>query len=362
MTGYGDSFYGSDWYSGSPYIANTEQTIGICVRIVKPIGSVPPVMDTIYYGLAERFNYLQLGIQAFGLFNKITYAKGSTQVDNSIIPSLDDVWGQIYDLPRLTGESDDDYRMRLQTYVKVLVSCGTAPACQEVLDFLIGYPGSTRLTSLWPARVLIDFADVAAMRSARSRSSLLNSILPGMFAAGVDYELLLPYLDSSITATIQGDTETAGYILAAIATTNELGIGIGALIAFETYLDIAIRSSIQADRVLAGSMRAAVMIDQLIEPSVAAAIRGEPEQTISLYGAIAIQNDLPCGHRAAIMGEAESGSISIYAAIARDFERRAGLLARICYMYELASGIVASIRTKREQSIGIRVRIARSID
>ncbi|MDM7913151.1 MAG: hypothetical protein QUS09_08650 [Methanotrichaceae archaeon] len=193
-------------YTASPYVSGTELTSYIKARIVKPVGSVPPVMDTIYHGLARRFDYLQQGIQAFALFNKISYAKGSSETENSILPSLDNVWGKLYDLPRLTGESDDDYRMRLQTYVKVLTGCGTIPNCQEVLDFLIGFPGATRITSLWPARALIDFTDVQAMRVVRSRISLINSVLPGMFAAGVNYELLLPYHDSYITATISEAT------------------------------------------------------------------------------------------------------------------------------------------------------------
>ena len=89
MTGYGDALYGSDWYVATPWVANTERTSTICVRIVKPITSVPPVIDTIYDGLAERFDLLQQGIQAFGLFNKIQYAKGSAETDNRILPSLD---------------------------------------------------------------------------------------------------------------------------------------------------------------------------------------------------------------------------------------------------------------------------------
>jgi len=361
MTGYGDSFYGSDWYVASQYRVNTELRIGIRARIVKPVGSVPPVMDTIYNGLAERFDFLQQGIQAFALFNKITYARGEAETENSILPSLDRVWGQLYKLPRLSGESDYDYRMRLQTYVKVLTGCGTVQTCQEVLDFLIGYPGSTRITPLWPARALIDFHDVNAMRSARSRINLLNSVLPGMFAAGVDYEMKLPYVDSAITAYVRGDAEIESRISAAIRTENELQSTIYALIAFEGSLPAAILAAVQAERSLAGAVRAAVQAERSLACSQLVAIMGEPELPIGISAALRTERELPIAQRAAIMGEPELPCTCL-AAVARTFELTSSILARVVYVHELESRIKAAIRTKRELTVGIRARIARRIE
>lgn len=361
MTGYGDSLYGSDWYLASPWRSNTELCIGIRARVVKPVGSVPPVMDTIYYGLAQRFDLLQQGIQAFSLFNKIGYAKGSAETENSILPSLDDVWGKIYDLPRLTGESDDNYRMRLQTYVKVLVGCGTIPACQEVLDFLIGYPGATRITSIWPARALIDFLDVNAMRSARSRISLLNSVLPGMFAAGVDYELLLPYLDSYITAYVKGEASRDIIVRAAVQTENELTSTIYALIATEQHLNSAIIAAIRAEREIRGTIKAAVRIERELTCNHCAAILGQAQLPIGISAAVQTERDLTCSHCAAIQAEPEL-SCTCLAAVARTFELRSGILARICYVFELPITIKAAVRAPRELTVGIRARVARRIE
>lgn len=361
MTGYGDSLYGSDWYLVSPWVINTELTIGIRARIVKPVGSVPPVMDTIYHGLAQRFDLLQQGIQAFALFNKIGYAKGSAGTRNSILPSLDEVWGKIYDLPRLTGETDDNYRMRLQTYVKVLTGCGTIPNCQEVLDFLIGFPGATRITSLWPARALIDFLDVQAMRAARSRISLLNSVLPGMFAAGVDYELLLPYLDSYITATIRGDASREIAIRAAVQKENELSSSIYALIAREQRLNFALIAAIRTERQIGGSIKAAVRVERQLPCYHCTAILGQPELSIGIMAAVRVQREISCTCCAAIQAEPEL-SCTCLAAVARTFELRSGILARVCFVHELNSSIKAAVRARRELTVGIRARVARRLE
>lgn len=359
MTGYGDSLYGSEWYLSSPYrLGGTELTLGLRARVVKPITSIPPVMDSIYVGLARRFDLLQQGIQSFALFNKIEYAKGTST--NSILPSLDDVWGKIYDLPRLTGESDDDYRARLKNYVRVLTGSGTIPATQAVLDSLIGLPGGTRITSLWPARVIIDFYSVDAMRQARSKQTLLNSVLPGMFAAGVDYELLLPYIDCYLRAAVQGDTQREVAIRAAVAIENELTCGIDALVAYGREANSYLLAAIRVEREASLPIRAAVRAERLLEPSIMAAIRGEPERSVSMYAAIQTDQDLPLSMYAAVQKEPER-SVSMYAAIARNFELQCGIIARVVHMYEISAGIKAAVQATQELTIGIRARVARRL-
>ena len=356
MTGYGDSFYGSDWYTGSPYRANTELKVGITARIVKPPRSAPPVIDSIAYGLAQRFDYLQQGIQAFALFNKIEFAKGES---DGFLPSLDDVWGKIYDLPRRTGESDHDYRVRLQTYTKVLTGSGTAQASQEVLDFLIGLPGATTVQSVWPAQAKIEFNSVDAMRLATQKLDLLNSVLPGMFAAGVDYSLQLFYLDCYVRAAIRGDATLSYISRAAIATDNELVCGIDALVAYSRELAAAISASVRTIRDLWLPMRAAIRADRLLELSIISAIRGNPELPITTRAAVRGDPWLPCSYFAAVRGEPQL-DIETRAAVARDFDLTCNILARVVFMYELETAIRAAVSGKRELSVGIRARIARS--
>ncbi len=353
MTGYGESFYGADWYLASPYrVGGSELSIGIKARIVKPISSVPPVMDSIAVGLAQRFDWLQQGIQAFSLFNKIEYAKGS---------DLDEHWGRIYDLPRLTGETDEDYRARLQNYVRVLTGSGTIPAIQAVMDSLIGSPGSTRIESRWPGRAIIDFNSVDAMRLANARRTLLDSVLPGMFAAGIDYELIIPYVDVYLRAAIKGDTERSSLIRAAVATDVELSFGIDALIAYSRELLSHLRAGIQTGREATLPIRAAIRAERLLEPGIISAIMGEPDLPISIYAAIQSEPELTVRNLAAIMGEPEL-PCSYYAAIARNFELQAGILARIVFMFELQCNIKAAVQTGQELSVGIRARVARRMN
>ena len=355
MTGYGSSLYGSDWYLASPFVANTELWVGIKARIVRPVRSVPPVMDTISVGLAQRFDWLQQGIQAFALFNKIDFATGQR---DGFLPSLDDVWGRIYDLPRLAGESDEDYRTRLQTYVKVLTGSGSVPNCQAVLDIVIGLPGTTRITSLWPARVLIDFTSVDAMRRARARQELINTMLPGMFAAGVDYELIIPFLDVGIKAAIQGDAQLPINIRAAIATDMELSCGIEAAVACNPELKAYILAAIQADRTLEYPIRAAIRAERILEPGILAAIQGNPELPAKIQAAIQAERELACRQKAAIQGELEL-PYNLRAAIARSFELPCGILARIEKMYELPCYIKAAVQKEQVLQVGIRARITR---
>lgn len=355
MTGYGDSFYGSDWYTGSPYRANTELRVGIVARIVKPPRSAPPVIDSIAYGLAQRFDYLQQGIQAFALFNKIEFAKGES---DGFLPSLDDVWGKIYSLPRRTGESDHDYRVRLQTYTKVLTGCGTAQTSQEVLDFLIGLPGATTVQSVWPAQANIEFNSVDAMRLATRKLDLLNSVLPGMFAAGVDYHLQLFYLDCYVKAAIKGDATLPYISRAAIATENELSCGVDALVAYGRELAAIISASVQTTRDLWLPMRAAIRADRLLEPSIISAIRGNPVLSVEMRAAVQGEPWLSCSYYAAIQGEPQL-DIETRAAVARDFDLPCSILARVVFMYELETAIKAAVSGRRELSVGIRARIAR---
>ncbi len=349
MASYGDSPYNDSFYGASEYREGTELRVGIKARIVKPFVQPLPIMDTLAYGLAQRFNWLQQGIQAFGLFNKIEYAKGQ---------DLDDHWGKVYDLPRLTGESDPDYRARLQTYVKVLTGSGTIPNTQAVLDYLIGVPGA-RIYSLWPARAIIDFDDVTTMRQAKAKLSLLNSVLPGMFAAGVTYELVLTFMDCNVKAAIRGE-RTRGYSArAAVQTGRELPCGIDALVSYGRELGIDMYAAVQIDRRLPCGVRTTLRVERTLNYDQVAAIRGEPILYARIMSAILTNRDTTYAARAAIRGE-PSLTCSQNAAIARTFERPCNILARIVFLYELGSTVIAAIQIKREISVGIKARIARS--
>jgi len=351
MTGYNDSLCNSDFYGSSLYRIGAGLRVGMRCRVVRPVRDVPPVMDTLVYGLSQRFDWLQQGIQAFALLGKIEYAKG---------PELDDHWGRTYELPRLAGESDIDYRIRLKTYVKVLTGSGTIPNTQAVLDVLIASPGGTRVTSLWPARAIIDFNHVDAMRLARARLSLLNSVLPGMFAAGIDYELIIPYLDCYMRAYVSGP-RTIEYIMnAAVATDRGLACSVKAVVAFSAELAHTIGVAVQAQRELFTLIRSAVRVERTLSCSQHAAVQGDAELPIDMRAAVQVERTLSYSQYAAVQGEPVL-LCSQYAAVARTFEMQCGILARVVQIFTLRYDVRAAVQAHREMGIGIRVRVARRL-
>jgi hypothetical protein len=344
--GYNNESYNKGYYGASGYRLNTDLGVGIKARVVKPYVTPPPIIDTLAYGLAQRFDWLQQAIQVFGLFGKIEYAKAR---------DLDDHWGRVYDLPRLTGEPDVDYRARIQTYTKVLTGSGTILNAQEVLDHLIGMSGGTTISSIWPAKAQIEFKDVLTMRLARERISLIKSVLPGLFAAGVDYDLRFPFLDYNVRTVISGYEAREYTARAAVGSDLVQRCRIDALVASVMWLEIKIETAVQVNRELAFQVCTALRAHRVLESLQCAAVLGEPE--FLLRSRAAVQGMKYC-QRGAIMAESVI-EYSQNAAIARNFELTCSVLARIVHMFNLNHRMVTSVRTNREQNTGIKARIAR---
>lgn len=357
MTGYGASFYGIDGYSSSTSHQIRSLEVGVTARIVKPVYAIPPVIDSIAYGLAKRFDLLQQGIQSFALFNKIQYATGQS---DGLRPSLDDVWGRLYDLPRLTGESDDDYRKRLQTYVKVLTGSGTVPNTEDVIDILIGVTGA-RVTSIWPGRAHLDFETIEAMRAARTNKALLDSVMPGMFAAGVDYDLIIPLLDHYVAAYVKGDCIRNIQIGAAIAIDAYLTHQTDAIVAINPELSAAIAAYAAKDFTSYTRLRAAIQCEVSAAVDQIAAIQANRDLAIETHAAIRYEPSQPVSCLAAIESNPVISSIN-YAAVARSFEQTIGFIARITLRGEITPYVSATVQTTLTQPVGIRARIARRYD
>lgn len=350
MTSYGEACYGEGFYGISPERYGTELPIGIVARVVSaPIATPPPIIDTIAYGLAQRFDYLQQALQVFGLLNKIEYNKGS---------DLDDIWGKIYDLPRRTGENDIDYRSRLQTYPGVLLGSGTVPNTQAVLDFLIGFPGGTRIDSVWPGRALIDFNSIDAMRAARDNLDLINGILPNLFAAGITCEITLPFQNIYMRSAIRGETEMQHLTRAAIQADMQQTYGMDALISFGSELDAGICATLQATRDLSHLIAAAIRTERYLEVFQRSAILGETGLGCYILAAIRSQLMMTYLQKAAIRATREH-QYSQAAAIARTFEMFYGILAKVVFTYVLPIGVISCIQTQRSLETSIRTRIAR---
>jgi len=144
------------------------------------------------------------------------------------------------------------------------------------------------------------------MRAARSRISLLNSVLPGMFAAGVDYELLLPYLDSYITATVRGDASREIAIRAPSRKKTRHPADIYALIAREQRLNSALIAAIRTERQIGGAVKAAVRVERELSCYHCTAILGQPELAVGIMAAVRVERNIGCFCCAAIQAEPDA--------------------------------------------------------
>lgn len=351
MTYFGEAFYGDDLYGADPYRLGTALEWSVVCRIVKaPPTDIPPVIDTWHYGLSQRFNWLQQGIQAFGLANKIEYAAGS---------DLDDIWGEIYDLPRRTSESDADYRVRLQTYSGILGGSGTPGNLLPLLNFLVGKKTGIELVTRWPAQVTITSDDVEVLRAIRLHYDRFVSVLPGAFAAGVEYSVLTPFLDFEMDTVIRGDADLEIPVYAAIQTEIDETWSMDTTIAFIDELTETINVAIQADRGLTTWVRAAVATHRSLTVDSYAAIQGDTELSLSVPVAVQSDRSRTVTQNAAVRIE-RTLETSQNAAISKTFDLRFRVLSAVWLTDILEFDMVAAVQNpRRETTVSIKTRIAR---
>lgn len=349
MTYFGEAFYGDDLYGADPYRLGTALEWSVVCRIVKaPPTDIPPVIDTWYYGLSQRFNWLQQGIQTFGLANKIEYAAGS---------DLDDIWGEIYDLPRRTSESDADYRVRLQTYSGILGGSGTPGNLLPLLNFLVGKKTGIELVTRWPAQVTITSDDVEVLRAIRLHYDRLVSVLPGAFAAGVEYSVLTPFLDFEMDTVIRGDADLEIPVYAAIQSEPSETWSMDTTIAFIDELTETINVAIQAERELTARARAAVATHRSLTVDSYAAIQGDADLTLSVPAAVQSDRSRTVTQNAAVRTN-RTLETSQYAAISKTFDRRWTIRTAVWLSFYLECSVETAIQDpRRELTVSIRTRI-----
>lgn len=346
MSFFGESWYGESFYSGYP-MKTRNLTFYTVARVVKPVPESPPVFDSWVYGLAQRFNWLQQGIQTFGLANKIEYAAGS---------DLDDQWGNVYSLPRLSGESDNDYRTRLQTYVGVLTGSGTVPNVTPILNFLIGQQSGIVLETRWPAQVFITGDTMETLRAIDQHRARLEAMLPGMFAAGVDYSLVVPFIEWTTVAQVSGDRTLDLLAIAAIRSDVSLSLSTVAAVAVEQSESVDAVAAIQAERNLYIQSRAAVRA--VLDENFYAVAAIQADQSLPLSGVAAIRADrsLSLSGVAAIRSDVEL-QLETEAAIAKTFERRFTAITSVWRTDIVEFSTVAAVRTDRSVSFSAVARV-----
>ncbi|NMC35361.1 MAG: hypothetical protein GYA36_23315 [Veillonellaceae bacterium] len=156
-----------------------------------------PVLSTIFKAWVEQLDNVHKRCRTVGLSHKLDYATGD---------DIDTKWGKLYDLPRFLNEDDDRYRKRIKTYVLSQIGSGTKNVCEDVLDEIVGYPGSTEISVYEPGRVFIRWNNPYAASAAFSDLDLLEYSLNRSLAAGIDWVIYRDFisynLDIRTNATI----------------------------------------------------------------------------------------------------------------------------------------------------------------
>lgn len=362
VVGYGATLYNDALYGSDPYATGTEIRCGLLARVVRSYSPSPPIQDTIIEGLVDRFNYLQQGLQIMTAMNKIEFARGKALVSAGDVLNLDDVWGKLYECPRTTGETDDNYRRRLQTKIKVLNGSGTTANVKAVLDHLVAAPGATEIESRWPGRAIISFNTISAMLRAKANLSTLNMVLPDLFAAGVSYVVSLPIIESAMTAIVEGDRALDIALRSAIATDNLLSVGLDAIIMFAASVpDIELLAAIEGNVTRLIQLNTAISVDITTSCGLFGAAEAEVNMATTLRAALEGDPDqIETLLKSAVQG-ARVLEIPLRAAASKSFMVRSKLLACCALSGYIDNEMRAAVCCNVVLQCGMRARIARRV-
>ena len=185
-------------YSMSTGLKDTLRGILMSVSLVPAYELTIPsssVMNALVWAWAETFD---------SVWRKMETMANALKLEHATDTYLDDAWGQIFDLPRIYQETDTAYRDRLKTRTTILTSSGTKSNCETIIDSIIGMFGETTVTTRYPSSVQITFSSIDAMRIAKEKQDTLNYLIPQMVAAGISYNLCLPFIDYFVETYVKG--------------------------------------------------------------------------------------------------------------------------------------------------------------
>ncbi len=185
-------------YTLSTSLKDTLRGILMSVSLVPAYELTIPstsVMSALVWAWAETFD---------SVWRKMETMANALKLEHATDTYLDDAWGQIFDLPRIYQETDTSYRDRLRTRTTILTSSGTKANCETIIDSIVGEIGATTVTTRYPSTVYINFSSIDAMRVAKEKEDNLNYLIPQMLAAGVSYNLCLPFIDYYMETYLQG--------------------------------------------------------------------------------------------------------------------------------------------------------------
>ena len=178
-----------------------------------PANRIPSesVINTLFWTYGDMFD---------SIWRKMDTMTSEAIISRAYGSQLDDFWGTIYELPRRTGYTDEQYRQYLSSYNDVLRGCGTIPNCKIIIDRIIGIDGETNIETRWPCNIKITFASDAGMRAAIKNKSVIDSMIPRMIASGISSDLLIPLIDYDMDIRTLGHMEFAYFVGVYLGTQN----------------------------------------------------------------------------------------------------------------------------------------------
>jgi hypothetical protein len=159
------------------------------------------LINAMLWSYANESEKVSQAIQLMGTRLRLEFASPA---------DLDNYWGEMLKLRRKIGESNDHYRLRLIIHISILNSCGTKPACETILNKIVGLQGASRIESYWPAEVRVCWTNPEAIKLAEQRYPVIEEALDRMIAAGVTWSTSFPYKDYLMSCGLEGPVE-AGY-------------------------------------------------------------------------------------------------------------------------------------------------------
>lgn len=181
----------------------TTAAISAGVRLIQPHQTSVPVLDSILKAWTTQLDKIQMRIATMDLSNKLDYATDS---------EIDLKWGAVYNLLRFSEESDEHYRKRIKTYTMIQTGSGTKEVCEAVLDKIVDESGASRVETREPGKVRIYWDSNKAPCVASERMDVIEYTVPTMLAAGIEWEMLLEYIELPVVMNLQGSDYIYYYI------------------------------------------------------------------------------------------------------------------------------------------------------
>lgn len=152
-------------------------------------------INALMWAFANEWRKAKRAIELLDLRMKLDYANTS---------DLDDHWGVVLGLHRKSGESDDTYRARLATHIRILTSSGTKANCQAIIDRITGCPNGSEIETFGPAEVVLSWTSPDAIVAAQAQSALIAEAMDRMMAAGVSWSTSYPLTGYNADGLMQG--------------------------------------------------------------------------------------------------------------------------------------------------------------